>query len=78
MLCNNYLYLNLYLENAECAKETGAPVKCIDPLKGLVSKIIDGMDGSCPTDTMLSWFKDLKNIKEKCLGKDGKIYFYNI
>ena len=78
ILSNNYLYSNLYLEDGKCAKEIGAPVKCIAPLKGLMKSIIDGIDGSCPPLTMLDWLKDLKNIKEKCLDKNGKIYFYDI
>jgi len=56
-------------DDAKCAEEIGAPVKCVAPLKGLVNVIIDGMDGSCPTPIMLDWFKDLKNIQDKCLGK---------
>jgi len=56
--------------DAKCAKEIGAPVKCIAPLKGLIKSIIVGIDGPCPVTTMTEWPKEVQNIKETCLDKN--------
>ena len=79
ILCDKYLSSNLYLDNTKCAEEIGAPAHCIFPFRDFIQSFNEGKGGSCP---MPSWgtelFKELKNIKEKCVGKGGKIYFYNI
>ena len=80
MLSNHHLYPNFYIEVNECAKQTGAPAKCIMPFGYLAMAVVNELAKgvSCKAEDLVKWGKDLKKIKEQCLDKKGKIHFYNL